>query len=275
MTPPRLARRHFLVSIVSAVAGSVPDAPTGFDEYRFTFDNTTRRVFVRGDGPPILLLHELPGLTPDDLALAKRLADERHFRVHVPLMFWRPGGNLGLFGYLPACEFGGPFSCLDGQLRNPISGWLLGLARKVGAEEGPMGVIGMCLTGTVPLTLLRADAVQAIVLAQPTLPLKILPWNRNAIGIPDDDLAVALHIAGERKVSVYMARFEQDRISSNRSFERLQTLLANTPGVLLTHRQLAAKGAHSVFGRELHRGTAETDDAFDEMVTMINAAIRK
>ena len=47
-------------------------------------------VFRRGSGPPVVVFHELPGLSPATFRLAHRIS-EAGFTVYVPLLFGRPG----------------------------------------------------------------------------------------------------------------------------------------------------------------------------------------
>jgi hypothetical protein len=36
----------------------------GFTEASFTHDGTSRRIFRAGRGPPVVVIHEAPGITP-------------------------------------------------------------------------------------------------------------------------------------------------------------------------------------------------------------------
>ena len=48
----------------------------GFTETAFQFEGVTRPVHRRGAGPGVLVMHEMPGITPEVLGFATRLADE-------------------------------------------------------------------------------------------------------------------------------------------------------------------------------------------------------
>lgn len=41
----------------------------------------------RGTGPGVMLMHELPGMTPSCIELAKRLAEVEGFRIYLPLLY--------------------------------------------------------------------------------------------------------------------------------------------------------------------------------------------
>src|SRR5262245_42805174 len=78
-----------------------------------------RRVYFTGkpDAPPILLLHELPGLRDADIDLGARLG--KHFRVAAPLMFGVPGQNDTGPGKRQACA-SGLFDCKSSRASHRI-----------------------------------------------------------------------------------------------------------------------------------------------------------
>src|SRR5262249_8756494 len=55
----------------------------GFETFPFTHDGTTRTVFRRGRGPGIVIMHEIPGITPEVAAFGRRVADAG-FTVYMP-----------------------------------------------------------------------------------------------------------------------------------------------------------------------------------------------
>jgi dienelactone hydrolase len=48
------------------------DALDGFDETSFDFDGVRRRVFRMGSGPAVVVIHEVPGITPEVAAFGRR-----------------------------------------------------------------------------------------------------------------------------------------------------------------------------------------------------------
>jgi len=42
----------------------MPDPLDGFTERTFSHDGTTRPVYCAGSGPAVIVIHEMPGLTP-------------------------------------------------------------------------------------------------------------------------------------------------------------------------------------------------------------------
>jgi len=43
----------------------------GFDDFAFAFECVEKPVYRRGDGPAVVLIHELPGMMPDCVDLAR------------------------------------------------------------------------------------------------------------------------------------------------------------------------------------------------------------
>ena len=64
------------------------DALSGFERREQTFLGKTKSVYHRGEGPPVLVMAEVPGLTPPVMAFARRVV-ERGMSVAVPDMFLR------------------------------------------------------------------------------------------------------------------------------------------------------------------------------------------
>ncbi len=187
----------------------------------FAHAGMTHSVFCLNDGtskPPVLLLHELTGLTPGTLAYAEELSKD--FTVYVPLLFGEKGKfspTSGLWAYwfqgvvdfFPGGEWGIP-----SHGSTPIVEWLRGVVRTIGERhyEQRLGVIGNCMTGPLPVALLDNQQVGAAVVAQPALPMSFW-WSTDAdkqsLGLSMDDLQGARVSAAK----IYGLRFETDCLS--------------------------------------------------------------
>jgi dienelactone hydrolase len=170
-------------------------ALAGFDSFAFTHDGATRTVYTLGSGPGVVVIHEIPGITPQVEEFARRVAAD-DFRVYLPHLFGTPGKPIST-GYIVAqiarvC-ISREFSVLAKNESSPITDWLRALCRRAHAECGGPGVgaVGMCLTGNFALALMVDEAVMAPVLSQPSLPFPLTAAHRAAIHLSDDDLAVA------------------------------------------------------------------------------------
>jgi dienelactone hydrolase len=236
-------RRDVLRLLSSAAAGfalqpfeciSTGLCPGGIDLAGFTpmcftdAANARHQIYVTGaSGPPVLLLHEISGLTPETLATARQLAAAR-YTVIVPLFFGQPGERLGLGSAGRICG-DEQFACKRGERTSPHVSWLRELAtcaRQEWSDGKGVGVIGMCLTGAFPIAMLRAPEVVAPVLCQPTLPfnrrnpLQFFGWftDQWALGLDPDDLE---HAKTSTSMPILGIRYSNDRFCKKKRFERL------------------------------------------------------
>ena len=197
----------------------------GFTETTFTHDGVLRDVYRRGAGPGVVVMHEVPGITPQVAAFAERVAGAG-FTVFVPHLFGTPGKAFSVPYVLQqaarACV-SREFHVLAARGSSPITHWLRALCRRVHAELGGKGVgaIGMCLTGNFALALMVDPVVMAPVLSQPSLPLGIGRERRAGLHLSDEDLVrVKERVAGG--CPVLGLRFTADPLVPTERFTRLR-----------------------------------------------------
>lgn len=208
----------------------------GFTETSFTHDGATRTVYRRGEGPGVIVMHEIPGITPPVAAFATRVADEG-FTVFLPRLFGTPNKPLSpgyALGQIARACVSREFSVLAARGSSPITHWLRALCRHAHAELGGKGVgaIGMCLTGNFALALMVDPVVMAPVLSQPSLPFAISPHHRAGLHLSDADLAVVKQrvadgcpVLGLRFTGDWMvprARFDHLRRELGAGFEAIE-----------------------------------------------------
>lgn len=151
------------------------DPLSDFTVREFTFDAVTKRVFVAGDGPAVVVMAEMPGISPHVARFARWVRDAG-FAVYMPSLFGRdgavPDAEEGATIFRRACV-SAEFRALGGGSSSPVSSWLRSLARRAYEECGGRGVgaIGMCFTGNFALSMMLEPAVIAPVMCQPSLPL--------------------------------------------------------------------------------------------------------
>lgn len=203
---------------------------TGFTESPFTHDGVTRSVFRRGTGPAIVVMSELPGITPFVAAFAERLAAEG-FTVFMPHLFGEPGKPPTVpyaLGVLARACVSREFRVLAARESSPITDWLRALCRAAHAEIGGKGVgaIGMCLTGNFALNLMVDPVVMAPVLSQPSLPFGLTKEMRAGLHISDSDL-VKVKERAAAGVPVLGLRFTDDFMCPKERFEHLRAELGD------------------------------------------------
>lgn len=167
----------------------------GFESFAFTHDGATRTVYTRGSGPAVVVMHEIPGITPQVAEFGRRVAADG-FRVYMPDMFGTPGKPISVpyvLGQMARACISREFAVLAASASSPITDWLRSLCRHAHRECGGRGVgaVGMCLTGNFALALMVDESVMAPVLSQPSLPFAITKAQRAGLHLSDADLAVA------------------------------------------------------------------------------------
>jgi len=198
-------------------------------EQPVSYAGITHSVFCLNDGtfkPPVILLHELTGLSPGTLAYAEELSKD--FTVYIPLLFGEKGKfslTSGLWAYwfrgmvefFPGGEWGIP-----SQGSAPVVNWLRVVVQKIGERHAGhrIGIIGNCMTGPLPVALLDNPQVGAAVVAQPALPMRFWHYtdeDKRSLGLSSDDL----QRAKASTAKIYGLRFETDCIADR---AKLQTL---------------------------------------------------
>lgn len=190
----------------------------------------THSVLCLNDGtskPPVLLLHELTGLSPGTLAYAEELSKD--FTVYVPLLFGEKG-KVSLISGLSAYWFRGLVRLFPGgewglpsHGSAPIVEWLRGVVQQIGERHGSqhIGLIGNCVTGPIPIALLDHPHVSAAVVAQPALPMRFWYYtdaDKSSLGLSSDDL----QRARVSQAKIYGLRFETDCLSDRAKWRTLR-----------------------------------------------------
>ncbi|MGH9799452.1 MAG: dienelactone hydrolase family protein [Blastocatellia bacterium] len=195
------------------------NTPDGYQEFDFPIEDKPRRVFWRGEGPGVLILHELPGMSEACLELGRIIAKEG-FRVYLPLMFGKPGEHNALLNLVRVC-LQREFNLWSKNAPSRITTSLRELSRHIHSECGGKGIgaIGMCLTGNVVISLMVDEHLMAPILSQPSLPLTFFNAEKKAsLGVPAADIDAARN----RNIPVLGLKFELDPVCPKARFATLQ-----------------------------------------------------
>jgi len=259
------------------------DPLAGFTETTFTHDGWTRPMYTAGTGPAVIVIHEVPGITPEVAAFARRVIDHG-FSVRMPSLFGTPGKPVS-FGYVLRAFTGAcvarEFVAFALDRTSPAIGWLRELARQAHQECGGPGVgaVGMCFTGGFALGMMVDDVMRAPVLSQPSLPLPLGRKRKAAVGIGDADLATVKERARQGACLLGL-RFTEDRAVPEQRFETLRRELGDA---FIAVEIDSSKGnehgirrvAHSVLTNDLVDDAGHpTREALDRVLAFFDERLR-
>lgn len=197
----------------------------GFKRESFTHDGAEKDVYRRGNGPGVVIMSEMPGITPSVIRFAERVAVEG-FTVFMPQLFGTPGKPLSMpyaVTELARACISREFAVLAANESSPLVDWLRALCRHVHADLGGKGVgaIGMCITGNFALSLMVDPTVAAPVLSQPSLPIGLGAARRAGMHISERDLAAVKERCASG-AQVLAMRFTHDALCPGERFVSLR-----------------------------------------------------
>jgi dienelactone hydrolase len=189
-----------------------------FSRHRFTDRGIVKDVLVAGSGPAVVVMTEMPGISPHVARFARWVRDAG-FTVYMPSLFGRDGvlatPDEGIAVFRKTCV-SAEFQALESGAAAPITEWLRALARHAHAACGGPGVgtIGMCFTGNFALSMMLEARSLAPVLCQPSLPIE----EPDEIGLPPAELHSIRERLDREDLTVHAYRFEGDRWCGARRF---------------------------------------------------------
>jgi dienelactone hydrolase len=266
--------------VAGETAGTGTPALAGWDPAPFSYGGLTHDVFRRGEGPAVIVIAEVPGITPAVIGFADRVIAIGCTAV-LPRLFGRPGRPLSPGAVartlLPLCVSREFRAWATGQT-SPVIGWLRALARREHERSGGPGVgaVGMCFTGGFALAMMVDPSVTAPVVSQPSLPLPVSRARRNDLHIDPADLAeVKRRCAADPDLCVLGLRFTDDLACPPERFERLRHELGScfvaveidsSPG----NPHGIRRRAHSVLTEDLVDEPGHpTRDALDQVLDLL------
>lgn len=192
-----------------------------------TVDQATKTVYKAGSGPAVILMPEMPGISPDLLRFAGWIRDAG-LTVYLPSLF-------GVDGAYPTAADGAEVikrACVSAEFRafagggtSPVVSWLRGLARLAHQECGGPGVgaIGLCFTGNFALTMTLDPAVIAPVLNHPSLPLD----DPAGLELSEEDAHAIRERFEAADLTALAYRFDNDRWCTGQRFAAYHALLGD------------------------------------------------
>ncbi len=197
----------------AARSGSM-DRLTDFTTFDFAEAGRERLVYRKGEGPPVLVMHEVPGISAEVARFARKVADSG-FTVFLPHLFGTVGPattEAARLRELAKLCISREWHVLAENRSSPVADWLRALARHVHGEFGGRGVgaVGMCVTGNFALTLTLDPWVVAPVMAHPSFPLPVTRRKAAALHVTPGTLDNARRRIQAEGLRVLGLRFTGD-----------------------------------------------------------------
>lgn len=193
--------------------------PQTWSHSSHTHEGITHPTYRKGTGPGVIVIHEIPGITPAVSSFAQEVVSAG-YTVVMPSLFGVDGAAMTplsvgkAFGQVCISR---EFTKLRNGVTTPVAGWLRSLARDLHADVGGPGVgaLGMCLTGGYALAMMVDAPVTAPVLCQPSTPFAFSPSHRADVNLSPGDLDI---VKGKcaRGQQVLGLRFKSDPMVGTR-----------------------------------------------------------
>jgi len=221
-------------------------AMNGWSRSKFSDSGVTHETFRKGSGPGVIIVHEIPGITP----AVEKFANEvvaAGFTVVMPLL-------VGSFGEPPSGKYiaqsmskiciSREFTTMALNKTSPVIAWLRALAKNLHANVGGRGVgaIGMCFSGGFALGMMVDDIMLAPVLSQPSLPFAFGAKRSVDLNLSPADVQRVAQRASEG-CQVLGLRYKGDRLVGTR-FAELHQLLGDA--FIAVEFDSTTKSDHSV-----------------------------
>lgn len=262
-----------------------------FDAGDVTLYGTTRRVHRLGSGPAVIVIAEMPGISPKVADVARRVAGAGATAV-LPSLFGVDGrdprpDNLGavgsatnMLGTIARACITREFTILATGKTSPVASWLRALAASEHDRCGGPGVgaVGMCFTGGFALAMATDERMLAPVLSQPSLPFAVLPGRARAIDVSESDLAL-VQARCARGLEVMGLRFQGDRLVPGARFAYLREILGDAfIGIELPDESANPDSMlprpHSVLTEDLRDEPGQpTREAYDRVIDFFTAKL--
>ena len=257
-------------------------APTstleGWQAASFSSGGLTRDVYSKGSGPGVVLLPEVPGMTPEVLALGDHLVGSG-FTVAIPSLFGVPGKSMSA-GYFATTI---TRLCVASEMKafaagaeRPVSQFLRALAADLNRRTpGPgVGVIGLCFTGGFALATAVDDAVLAAVMSEPSVPFVIGRRRRKDLGLSPAETTTVQHRTRDG-LCLLGLKFSKDMAVPDERFEAYRNAFGDAVELIVLDSSKSnpdgyARTAHSVLTLEVRESPANSaHDARERVVDFL------
>jgi dienelactone hydrolase len=256
------------------------DEMADFERREITLLGETKRVYVAGTGPAVIVMAEMPGISAHMVRFARTVRDAG-FTVWMPALFGTEGGPISIpkaIGTMARACISREFRAFAANQSSPVIDWLRALAAHAHPLCGGKGVgaIGMCFTGNFALSMMLEPAMLAPVLSQPSLPM----FQAGGMHIAPDELARVKERMQREDLTVLAYRFEGDRFCRAERFAAYEQALGDRFQGRVLPDSAALPGTpmrpHSVVTLHLiDRAGEPTRAALDEILAFFAKRLRE
>lgn len=237
----------------------------GWQQFSFSADGIEHPAYRKGSGPAVIVVHEIPGITPKVQQFAERVV-EKGFTVVMPLLVGevgrKPSGGYMASSMRKIC-ISREFTTMAMQKTSPIISWLRALAKQIHGEVGGPGVgaVGMCFSGGFALGMMVDDIMIAPVLSQPSLPFAMGSKRSADLNLSPSDEARIVERA-QAGCQVLGLRYTGDKLVGSR-FDTLHKLLGDS--FIAVEFASTTKQDHSVLTEQIQEeGVSRVLNFFQE-----------
>ncbi|GDX33188.1 putative dienelactone hydrolase [Actinomycetes bacterium] len=218
----------------------------GWSNSSFSADNTTHEIFRKGSGPGVIIIHEIPGITPVVEKFANEVVDAG-FTVVMPLLVGttdKSSSRKYMASSMARVCISKEFTTMALHKTSPVIFWLRALAKQLHAEVGGAGIgaVGMCFSGGFALGMMVDDIMVAPVLSQPSLPFSFGAKRAADLNLSNEDMRRVVQRAATG-CQVLGLRYTGDKLVGTR-FAELHKLLGDS--FVAVEFESTKKSDHSV-----------------------------
>jgi dienelactone hydrolase len=243
------------------VAGDAPRSDlSGWVRSPFTGAGLSYDVYEKGSGPGVVLIPEIPGITPEVLGLAEHLVDSG-FTVVVPSPFGTPGREASggyTLGVVSKLCVSAEFRAFATDAHRPITDFIRAVAADLATRTpaAGVGVIGMCFTGGFALAAAVDGSVLASVMSQPSVPFPLGRARQLDPGMSAAEFTTVAERTASSELCVLGLRFSEDRAATSGRFRTIKDRLGDAFEIIELESSPGndggfSKTAHSVLTGEV------------------------
>ncbi len=202
----------------------------GWSLSKFSDGGITHETFRKGSGPGVIVVHEIPGITPVVEKFANEVVDAG-FTVVMPLLVGttdKSSSRKYMASSMARVCISKEFTTMALRQTSPVIFWLRALAKQLHSEVGGRGIgaVGMCFSGGFALGMMVDDIMLAPVLSQPSLPFSFGAKRAADLNLSNEDLNRVAQRASDG-CQVLGLRFTGDKLVGTR-FDELHKLLGDS-----------------------------------------------